>query len=40
MEEHLDRARFLCKLLCHNRCCLIREQEELDIVPVFWKEDD
>ena len=28
----------LCKLLCHNLCCLIQEQEELGIVPVFFKE--
>ena len=25
----------LCKILCHNLCCLIQEQEELGIVPVF-----
>lgn len=30
----------LCKLLCHNLCCLIQEQEELGIVPVFWKNED
>ena len=30
----------LCKLLCHNLCCLIQEQEELGIVPVFWKEPE
>jgi transposase len=29
----------LCKLLCHNLCCLIQEQEELGIVPVFWKDE-
>jgi transposase len=29
----------LCKLLCHNLYCLIQEQEELGISPVFWKED-
>lgn len=28
----------LCKLLCHNLCCLIQEQEELGIAPVFWKD--
>lgn len=28
----------LCKLLCHNLCCLIQEQEELGIVPIFWNE--
>lgn len=30
----------LCKLLCHNLCCLIQEQEELGIVPIFWKNED
>jgi hypothetical protein len=30
----------LCKLLCHNLCCLIQEQEELGIAPVFWKNED
>jgi hypothetical protein len=29
----------VCKLLCHNLCCLIQEQEELGIVPVFWDGD-
>ena len=27
----------LAKILCHNICCLIMEQETLGIVPVFWK---
>lgn len=26
----------LCKLLCHNLCCLIQEHCELGIEPVFW----
>jgi hypothetical protein len=30
----------LCKLLCHNLCCLIQEQEELGIAPVFWKDQE
>ncbi len=30
----------LCKLLCHNLACLIHEQEELGIVPVFWKDEE
>lgn len=30
----------LCKLLCHNLCCLIHEQEELGIVPVFFKDQE
>jgi transposase len=28
----------LCKVLCHNICCLIQEQCELGIEPVFWSE--
>ena len=28
----------LCKLLCHNLCCLIQEEHELGIDPVFWKD--
>jgi len=28
-----------CKLLCHNLVCLIHEQEELGISPIFWKND-
>jgi transposase len=30
----------LCKLLAHNLCCLIQEQEELGIVPVFFKDEE
>jgi hypothetical protein len=30
----------LCKFLCHNLCCLIQEQEELGIAPIFWKDED
>ncbi len=26
----------LCKFLCHNICCVIQEQAELGIEPVFW----
>jgi transposase len=29
----------LCKLVCHNLCCLIQEQCELRIENVFWKEE-
>jgi transposase len=29
----------LCKLLCHNICCLIQEHCELGIEPVFWSEE-
>ena len=27
----------LCKVLCHNICCLVQSHNELGIVPVFWK---
>jgi len=30
----------LCKLLCHNLCCLVQEQEELGIAPIFWKNEE
>ena len=30
----------LCKLLCQNLTCLIREQETLGIVPVFWQDEE
>lgn len=26
----------LCKIVCHNICCLIREAQELGISSVFW----
>lgn len=28
----------LCKVLCHNLCCLIQSMFELNIKPEFWKE--
>ena len=28
----------LCKLVAHNLCCLIQEQHELGIDPIFWAE--
>jgi transposase len=28
----------LCKFLCHNLCCLIQEQHELGIEPIFWQD--
>ena len=28
----------LCKLICHNICCVIMSQIELGIEPVFWKD--
>jgi hypothetical protein len=30
----------LAKLICHNLCCLIQEQEELGISPIFWKDEE
>lgn len=29
----------LCKFLAHNLCCLIQEQQELGIEPVFWQNE-
>jgi len=29
----------LCKLICHNLCCLIHAQCELGIESVFWKDE-
>ncbi len=26
----------LCKVLCHNLCCLIQSMYELGIEPTFW----
>ena len=26
----------LCKVLCHNICCLIQSMFELNIKPEFW----
>src|SRR6185437_13628962 len=28
----------LCKIICHNICCLIQETHELGIDTVFWAE--
>ena len=28
----------LCKIICHNICCLIQESHELGISAVFWDE--
>jgi hypothetical protein len=30
----------LCKVLCHNICCLIQSQYELGIVAEFWGKDE
>lgn len=29
----------LCKILCHNICCLVQSIYELCIEPNFWVED-
>jgi hypothetical protein len=28
----------LCKVLCHNICCLIQSMFELNLKPKFWAE--
>ena len=28
----------LCKVLCHNLCCLIQSMYELGIEPTFWEQ--
>ena len=28
----------LCKILCHNICCLIQSMFELNLKPKFWAE--
>ena len=28
----------LCKVLCHNLCCLIQSMYKLEIKPEFWAE--
>jgi hypothetical protein len=33
------RNEVLCKILCHNVCCLIQSQCELGIEPVFWQNE-
>ena len=29
----------LCKILCHNLCCVIQSIYELGVEPNFWRED-
>jgi hypothetical protein len=29
----------LCKILCHNICCVIQSMYELGIEPTFWVTD-
>jgi transposase len=28
----------LCKILCHNLCCVVQSMYELDVKPDFWQE--
>src|SRR5271170_366113 len=28
----------ICKVICHNVCCVIQEMHELGIDPVFWED--
>jgi len=30
--------RALCKVLCHNICCLIQSKFELNVKPEFWSD--
>ena len=32
--------KLLCKVLCHNLCCLIQSQYELGIDAAFWASDE
>jgi hypothetical protein len=36
-EILLDEWEALCKVLCHNLCCLIQSMVELNIKPEFWE---
>jgi hypothetical protein len=29
----------LCKLHCHNICCVVGSQIELGIEPIFWSDE-
>jgi transposase len=37
--ETAMRNEVLCKLLCHNICCVILSQIELGIEPIFWPQE-
>jgi hypothetical protein len=42
LRSKTDRAmtnEALCKILCHNVCCLIQSHYELGIAAEFWGED-
>ncbi len=30
----------LCKIVCHNVCCLIQSHYELGVEATFWKEEE
>jgi len=30
----------LCKVLCHNLCCLIQSMFEFQVQPDFWQEEE
>lgn len=39
VRSKLERAQInevLCKVLCHNICCLIQSMFELNLKPKFW----
>jgi transposase len=41
LRSKLERAQIneaLCKILCHNICCVIQSMYELGLKPKFWKE--
>ena len=33
------KCEILVKFVCHNLCCLIQEQHELGIDPLFWQDE-
>jgi transposase len=37
--ETAKKNEVLCKLLCHNICCVIHSQIELGIEPIFWSDE-
>jgi hypothetical protein len=30
----------MCKVVCHNLCCLIQSVQELGVTASFWQKDD
>jgi transposase len=39
-QPHAQVNEVLCKILCHNLCCLIQSSYELEIDANFWSEAD